>query len=77
MADTSFSLVMLGIAATVAIAIIHGATIVRVHDVAEIVQVVRVAQAIRDGTMDADPTTATERQNEPLLATFSQTKGKA
>lgn len=40
---------LMGTAAAVAIAIIHGATIVRVHDVAEMVQVVLVAQAIRDG----------------------------
>jgi dihydropteroate synthase len=43
---------LMGTAAAVAIAIIHGATIVRVHDVAEMVQVVLVAQAIRDGAKD-------------------------
>ena len=40
---------LMGTAAAVAAAVIHGATIVRVHDVAEMVQVVQVAQAIRDG----------------------------
>jgi dihydropteroate synthase len=36
----------MGTAATVAIAIAHGADIVRVHDVAEMVQVCRVADAV-------------------------------
>jgi dihydropteroate synthase len=37
---------LMGTAATVAIAIAHGADIVRVHDVAEMVQVCRVADAV-------------------------------
>jgi dihydropteroate synthase len=37
-----------GTAATVAAAVLGGAHIVRVHDVAEMVQVVRVAEAIRE-----------------------------
>ena len=57
----------MGTAAAVAIAIIHGATMVRVHDVAEMVQVVRVAHAIRDGAKDADQTTATTPQDEPYV----------
>ena len=43
---------LMGTAAAVAIAIIHGATMVRVHDVAEIVQVARVAHAIKNGAKD-------------------------
>jgi dihydropteroate synthase len=36
----------MGTAATVAIAVAHGADIVRVHDVAEMVQICRVADAV-------------------------------
>ncbi len=38
---------LMGTAAAIAIAIIHGATIVRVHDVAEMAQVVLVARAMK------------------------------
>ncbi|MBI4436155.1 MAG: dihydropteroate synthase [Candidatus Omnitrophica bacterium] len=38
---------LFGTAATVAISVLHGANIVRVHDVAEMKQVVRMADAIR------------------------------
>lgn len=40
---------LMGTAAAIAIAIIHGATIVRVHDVAEMAQVVLVARAMKTG----------------------------
>jgi dihydropteroate synthase len=40
---------LMGTAASVAIAIAHGADIVRVHDVAEMVQVCRVADAVVRG----------------------------
>lgn len=39
---------IMGTAAAVSIGIMHGATMVRVHDVAEMVQVVRVLQAVCD-----------------------------
>lgn len=42
---------LLGTAATVAIAVLKGAHIVRVHDVAEAVDVVRVADAVRSGKL--------------------------
>ncbi|MDE3095852.1 MAG: dihydropteroate synthase [Chloroflexota bacterium] len=43
-----------GTAATVALAIAHGADIVRVHDVAEMVQVARVSDAIVRGRMPGE-----------------------
>ena len=67
---------LMGTAAAVAIAITHGATIVRVHDVAEMVQVVLVAQAIRDGVTDADPTTATQTQNATLVTASTEDIGR-
>ena len=44
---------LMGTAATVAIAVAHGADIVRVHDVAEMVQVCRVADAVVRGQPSA------------------------
>ena len=44
-----------GTAATVAIAIANGANIVRVHDVAHMVQVVRMADAIVHGSTTSLP----------------------
>jgi hypothetical protein len=62
----------MGTAAAVAIAIIHGVNIVRVHDVAEMVQVVRVAHAICDGAMPPDQVTATKKHDK----TFVMARGK-
>ena len=67
---------LMGTAAAVAIAITRGATIVRVHDVAEMVQVVRVAQAIRDGAMGADPPNATHTHNAALVTTATAGIGR-
>jgi dihydropteroate synthase len=63
---------LMGTAAAVAIAIIHGVNIVRVHDVAEMVQVVRVAHAICDGAMPPDQVTATKKHDK----TFVMARGK-
>lgn len=67
---------LMGTAAAVAIAIIHGATIVRVHDVAEMVQVVRVAQAIRDGNSSAVPIHATQTRNAALATIATADRGR-
>ncbi len=67
---------LMGTAAAVAIAIIHGATIVRVHDVAEMVQVVRVAQAIRDGNSSAVPIHATQTRNAALATITAADRGR-
>jgi dihydropteroate synthase len=45
----------MGTAATVAIAIAHGADIVRVHDMAEMVQVCRMADAVLRSPLPGPP----------------------
>ena len=67
---------LMGTAAAVAIAIIHGATIVRVHDVVEMVQVARVAQAIRDGVMGTEPMMERPAQEATILPACSSTRGR-
>ncbi len=58
---------LMGTAAAVAIAIMHGANIVRVHDVAEMLQVVHVAQAIRSGNINADQRIEGKTQDDELV----------
>jgi dihydropteroate synthase len=50
----------MGTAAAVAVAVMGGAHIVRVHDVAEMADVVRVCDAIREGAAATLPAPAAE-----------------
>ncbi len=66
---------LMGTAAAVTIAAFHGVAMVRVHDVAEMAQVVRVAQAIRDAGVEEQTRAPTSWQDHTHTTTTAATRG--
>ena len=66
---------LMGTATAVSVAVMHGAAVVRVHDVEQMAQVVRVTHAIRDEAVSAHPTTSTGMHDDTCVAASSSVRG--